>query len=358
MKKKIKIAIVGVGNCASSLVQGIYSKQPLKGILHQKIGLYSFTDIEVVAAFDIDKRKVGKDVSQAIFEKPNNTLIFNKEIPFLNVSVSRSPTMDGFAQHMNEYSEEVRFVESETKPVNVISILNETKPDMLINYLPVGSEQAARFYADCCLKAGVNFVNAMPVFISSTQEYIDKFSKNNLICVGDDIKSQFGATIIHRTLMNLMKERGITIKRTYQLNTGGNTDFLNMLERKRLVSKKISKTSSVQSQLTVPLEESNIHIGPSDYVAWQKDNKVCFLRIEGELFGGAPINFEARLSVEDSPNSAGVMIDVIRAVKLALDNGLTGYLDEVSSFAFKHPKNQKSDAQAIKDFEEFITRDA
>lgn len=357
MVTKIKIAIVGVGNCASSLIQGIYFDSPLNGVLHKEISNYSSNDIEVVAAFDIDIRKVGKDISQAIFAKPNNTLIFNKEIPFLHVPVMRGPTMDGFANHMYEYSEDVRFVESDADSVDVVSVLKETRPDMLINYLPVGSEDAARFYADCCLEAGVSFVNAMPVFISSTQEYIDKFTEKNLICVGDDIKAQFGATIVHRTLINLMKERGVDIKRTYQLNTGGNTDFLNMLERKRLASKKISKTSSVQSQLDVPLNNSNIHVGPSDYVAWQKDNKVCFLRIEGELFGGAPVNFEARLSVEDSPNSAGVMIETIRAVKLALDRGLIGYLDAISSFAFKHPKNQKTDSNAIEDYEVFLKND-
>lgn len=248
MTNKIKIAIVGVGNCASSLIQGINHYKENKnqnGLLNWKIGKYSPSDIEVVAAFDIDSRKVGKDVSEAIFSKPNNTQVFCSNIEQTRVVVYRGPTIDGVAEHMKKYSEDIRFLESEEEPIDVVKVLKETKPDILINYLPVGSENAAKFYADCCIEAGISFINAMPVFICSTKEYIKKFEEKNLVCIGDDIKAQLGATILHRTLVELMERRGVKINHTYQLNTGGNTDFLNMLEKDRLSSKKISKTESV-----------------------------------------------------------------------------------------------------------------
>ncbi len=354
----IKIAIAGIGNCASSLVQGIFlGKQVpdnIKGLLHQKIGGYSVSDIEIVTAFDIDSRKVGKDLSEAIFSHPNNTLVFNKNIPKINVRVDRSPTLDGFSEHMLEYPEEIRFIESPEPAVDVTAILAKTKPDILINYLPVGSQKASEYFANCCLEAGVSFINCIPVFICSTSEYASKFKEQNLVCAGDDVKSQVGATIIHRTLTNLFEKRGVKLNRTYQLNTGGNTDFLNMLERKRLKSKKISKTEAVQSQLETPLDQKDIHVGPSDFVPWQKDNKLCFIRMEGELFGGAPITLDLKLSVEDSPNSAGVIIDVIRCVKLALDRKEFGYLESVSAFAFKHPAKQFSDDKTFRLIEQFI----
>jgi myo-inositol-1-phosphate synthase len=349
MKSEIKIAIAGIGNCASSLIQGIaaYKKdKKITGLIRKKIGKYTPESIKIVAAFDIDKRKVGKDVSDAIFSEPNNTMIFCKKVPITNVRVMRGPTKDGIAKHMKEFPEQIRFIESEEKPVGVVKILKETKPDIFINYLPVGSEKASKYYADCCLEAGVNFINAIPVFICSKDEYINKFEEKGLVCAGDDIKAQLGATITHRTLIELMERRGVKINHTYQLNTGGNTDFLNMIERKRLGSKKISKTESVQSQLKEPLKSEDIHVGPSDFVQWQKDNKICFLRIEGELFGGAPVELELRLSVEDSPNSAGVMIDVIRCMKVAIDNGEKGYLKEISAISFKHPKIQYKDSEA------------
>lgn len=359
MKPEIKIAIAGIGNCASSLIQGIaaYKKdKKITGLIRKKIGKYAPESIKIVAAFDIDKRKVGKDVSDAIFSEPNNTMIFCKKVPKTNVRVMRGPTKDGIAKHMKEFPEQIRFVESEEKPVDVVKILKETKPDIFINYLPVGSEKASKYYAECCLEAEINFINAIPVFICSKTNYITRFEKKGLLCAGDDIKAQMGATITHRTLIELMERRGVKIKHTYQLNTGGNTDFLNMIERQRLKSKKISKTESVQSQLKKPLNWENIHVGPSDYVAWQKDNKVCFLRIEGELFGGAPVNIEARLSVEDSPNSAGIIIDVIRCMKLAIDNKEKGYLEEISAVSFKHPKKQYKDTEANKKLDEWLKK--
>ena len=353
---KIKVAIVGVGNCASSLVQGIYYYKNTKtttGLLYSLIGDYSPSDIEIVAAFDIDVRKVRRDVSEAIFALPNNTKIFYQKVPKLNVKVLRGPTEDGFSENLFDYNESIRFVESKEKPVNVTEVLKKTKPDMLINYLPVGSEKASRYYAECCLKAGVSFINAIPVFIASNKEWASKFSKNNLICVGDDIKSQLGATIIHRSLTDLFEKRGVKLINTYQLNVGGNTDFLNMLDKNRLKSKKISKTEAVQSQLNNPLNNTNIHIGPSDFVPWLKDNKVCFIRMEGRGFGEIPIELDLRLSVEDSPNSAGEIIDVVRLVKLGLDRGYKGYLD-ISTFYFKHPQKQLTDEEAFRLVKNYI----
>lgn len=357
---EIRIAIAGVGNCASSLIQGISfyrivsSNQPVPGLLNNTIGPYRPGDIRVVAAFDIDARKVGLDVADAIFQKPNNTAVFSRPVKKIGVKVLRGPTLDGYPRHFRDYPEEIRFVESKLKAVDMTAVLKKTRPDLLINYLPVGSDEASRFYADCCLAAGVSFVNAVPVFIVSEPAYIKKFEERGLVCAGDDIKSQVGATIVHRVLVNLFRQRGVVLRRTYQLNMGGNTDFLNMLDRERLKQKKISKTEAVQSQLDKPLARRNIHIGPSDFIEWLDDRKICYLVMEGEQFGGVPMTLELKLNVEDSPNSAGVMIDVIRCVKLALDNGRKGYLDEVSAFAFKHPLKQYTDSEAIKKLKQFI----
>lgn len=359
MNKKIKIAIVGIGNCASSLIQGIYfykNKKNIPGLLHDKIGNYKIDDIEIVTAFDIDERKTGKDISEAIFQKPNNTKILFKEIPKTGIKVLRGPTLDGFPKHMEKFPEEDRFKESKEKAVDAAKILKQTKPDLLINYLPVGSKKATKYYVDSCLKANVSFINAIPVFICSEEKYINKFKVKNLVCLGDDIKSQIGATIVHRVLTNLFVKRGVKLNRTYQLNFGGNTDFLNMLDRNRLETKKISKTGAVQSQLKSQLSSKNIHIGPSDYIPWLKDNKICQIRMEGEQFGGNILEIDLKLSVEDSPNSAGVMIDAIRCAKIALDKKISGYLEEISAFAFKHPKTQFTDDESFMRIEEFIQK--
>ncbi|MDY6844555.1 MAG: inositol-3-phosphate synthase, partial [Thermodesulfobacteriota bacterium] len=336
----IKIAIIGVGNCANSLLQGIqYYKnncsEDITGLMHWDIGGYKPWDIEVVAAFDIDERKVGKDISKAIFEKPNCTKVFQSNIPDVGVKVCMGRILDGFADHMKHYNEECTFVlahEREATQEDVVKLLRGKKADMLLNYLPVGSEEATKFYAECALEAGIAFINNIPVFIASNPMWAEKFVKKNIPIIGDDIKSQLGATIIHRTLATLFKNRGVKLKRTYQLNTGGNTDFLNMLDRTRLSSKKESKTEAVQSMLSERLNAEDIHIGPSDYIPWQKDNKVCFMRMEGKLFGDVPMELELRLSVEDSPNSAGVAIDAIRCCKLALDRGKGGVLYSPSAF--------------------------
>ncbi len=351
----IKIAIVGVGNCASSLVQSISAVHSgnIVGLNFEKIGPYSVGDIEIVAAFDVDARKVGKDVSQAIFAEPNNTLKF-ADVEAIGVTVSRGPTLDGVANHMKS---ERAFIESEAKVCDVAQVLKDSDADFCINYLPVGSEEATRCYAEHCLKAGVSFINAIPVFICSKGDFADKCVKNNLVCVGDDIKSQLGATILHRRIVDLMKRRGVFIDRTYQLNVGGNTDFRNMLDRNRLDSKKVSKTQSVTTQLGNPLPSDDVHIGPSDYVPWLKDNKVAYIRVEGRLLGGAPIDIEVRLSVEDSPNSAGIMVDTIRLAKLELDRGKKGYLSVISSWGFKSPKNQPSDDEAYNDILDLITEE-
>ena len=358
---KINIAIAGVGNCTSSLIQGIFyyknvdsNDEIVPGLMHNVLGGYKISDVKPVAAFDIDARKIGKDISQAIFEKPNCTTIFHEKIPNLDVDVQMGPVLDGVAPHMLEFPEDRTFVVSREKPVNVAKVLRDSGADMLINYMPVGSEQASRYYAQACLDAGVAFVNCMPAFIVSDKEWAQKFEKKGLPAVGDDIKAQVGATILHRTLAKLFSDRGVKIERTYQLNTGGNTDFLNMLERSRLKSKKISKTQAVQSILPVKLHPDNIHIGPSDYVHWQKDNKLCFLRLEGKKFGDVPIKLEARLSVEDSPNSAGVAIDAIRCCKLALDRGVSGPLTSISAYTMKHPPEQYPDEHARQMVEEFI----
>ena len=359
---KIKIAIVGVGNCASSLIQGIeyYKNKDDKdaiGLMHWDIGGYKPFDIEVVAAFDIDKRKVGKDVSDAIFEHPNCTIVFCKNIPQTGVNVKMGNVLDGVSEHMKEYDDKYTFVlsnEKEATKEEIIKALKDSKAEVLLNYLPVGSEKAVRFYADCVLEAGVAFINCMPVFIASDPEWRKRFKEKNIPLIAEDIKSQIGATIIHRTLADLFKKRGVKLERTYQLNIGGNTDFLTMLNRDRLLSKKKSKTEAVQSVVAKRLDSENIHIGPSDYVPWQKDNKICYLRMEGKIFGSVPMNLELRLSVEDSPNSAGVVIDAIRCCKLALDRKIGGVLYSPSAYFMKHPPKQFTDDEAFKMVEEFI----
>ena len=359
---KIKIVIAGVGNCASSLVQGLHyykDKNPKDaiGLMHWEIGGYTPGDIEVVAAFDIDRRKVGKDLNEAIFAGPNCTTVFCHDIPSSGVIVEMSRVLDGFANHMREYEDKYTFVAAdETEPdmAKVVEILKETGAQILLNYMPVGSEEATRFYANCALEAGTAFINNIPVFIASNPEWAKRFEEKNIPLIGDDIKSQMGATIVHRLLTDLYKKRGVKLERTYHLNTGGNTDFLNMLDRARLASKKESKTEAVQAVAARRLKNENIHIGPSDYVPWQKDNKVCFIRMEGKLFGDVPMNLELRLSVEDSPNSAGVAIDSIRCAKLALDRGQGGVLIAPSAYFCKHPPRQFTDDEAFHMTESFI----
>ena len=359
----IKIAIVGIGNCASSLLQGIKYYKGKKsadaiGLMHWDIGGYKPYDIEIVAAFDIDKRKVGKDITQAIFELPNCTTVFCRDMPQSGVIVQMGAILDGFSEHMREYEDKYTFIVSDQKEPSkkeCINILKDSGAEILLNYVPVGSENAAKFYAQCALEAGVGFINNIPVFIASNEQWGKKFKNANIPIIGDDVKSQLGATIIHRVLANLFKARGVKLERTYQLNTGGNTDFLNMLSRSRLLSKRESKTESVQSQLLEKrLAKENIHIGPSDWVAWQKDNKIGFIRMEGKLFGDIPMNVELRLSVEDSPNSGGVVIDAIRCCKLALERGKGGILYSPSSYFMKHPPHQYTDDEALRLTEDFI----
>lgn len=362
---KIRVAIAGVGNCASALIQGLHYYTPercsggVNGLMHVDIGGYRPCDIEVVAAFDIDRRKVGADVNRAIFSKPNCTTIFQADLPESGVIVQMGRVLDGFSPHMADFEDERTFVvadERESTQAEIVQTLRSSGAEMLLNYMPVGSDQAAKFYADCALQAGIGFINNMPVFIASNEEYASKFKARNLPLIGDDIKSQLGATIVHRMLTDLARKRGVEICRTYQLNTGGNTDFLNMKNQERLTSKKISKTEAVQSVSAVRLDDDNIHIGPSDYVPWQNDNKVCFIRIEGHLFGDIPADIELRLSVEDSPNSAGVVIDMIRCCKLALLAGEGGILEGPSAYFCKHPPKQYTDDEAFGLVEEFIHR--
>jgi myo-inositol-1-phosphate synthase len=359
---RIKIAIVGVGNCASSLVQGLehYAhKQPddAIGLLHWEIGGYRPQDIEVVAAFDIDVRKVGKDVCEAIFEPPNCTAVFCAELPKSGVRVRMGRRLDGVAEHMADYPERRTFLVADTPEpshAEVVDALEESGAEILVNYLPVGSEQAARFYAEAALEAGVAVVNCIPVFLASDPALSRRFAERGIPILGDDIKAQLGATITHRTLTDLFRKRGVKLERSYQLNTGGNTDFLNMLNRSRLASKKVSKTEAVQSVAATRLEDDNLHVGPSDYVAWQNDNKVCFLRMEGRLFGDVPMHLELRLSVEDSPNSAGISVDAIRCAKLALERGIGGALESPSAYFMKHPPRQWPDDEAYQRMEAFI----
>ena len=351
---EVRIAIVGVGNCASSLVQGLHYYRDadpsgdVPGLMHVELGGYHVRDVRVVAAFDVDGKKVGKDVAEAIWSEPNNTIRF-AEVPPTGVTVSRGRTLDGLGEYYRETIEE-----SEELEADVVQVLREARADVLVSYLPVGSEEAARFYATCALEAGVAFVNCLPVFIASDPPWAKRFADAGIPIVGDDIKSQVGATITHRMLTKLFEDRGAHLDRTYQLNFGGNMDFMNMLERKRLTSKKISKTQSVQSQLDVPLDKEAIHIGPSDHVPWLEDRKWAMIRLEGRNFGDVPLTVELKLEVHDSPNSAGVIIDAVRCAKLALDRGIGGPLIGPSAYFMKSPPVQFSDDAARDMVEAFI----
>jgi myo-inositol-1-phosphate synthase len=356
---EIRLAIAGVGNCASALLQGLdyyRGHDPVEsaGVLHAELGGYRLEDVHPVAAFDVDVRKVGRPLEEAAFALPNCTTVFEEKLSVSGVSVQMGPVLDGVADHMREAPAERAFRVADAPPCDVARVLRESGAEVLVCYLPVGSERGIRHYAEACLEAGVAFVNCVPVFIASDPVWAQRFAERRLPVVGDDIKSQVGATIVHRTLARLLGDRGVKLDRTYQLNTGGNTDFLNMLERARLVSKRLSKTESVQSQLDHRLSDTDIHIGPSDYVAWQRDNKVCFIRMEWRGFGDVPMNLELRLSVEDSPNSAGVAIDAIRCAKLGLERGLGGPLEAVSAFTMKHPPRQMRDSEARTALEAFI----
>ena len=358
----IKIVIVGIGNCASSLIQGIHyyrgkNAEDVIGLMHWEIEGYKPGDIEVVAAYDVDKRKVGKDVHEAVFAEPNCTKAIYPDLPGSGVTVRMGRILDGVADHMRNYDDKFTFVladKPEATKEEVVKVIKESGAEILLNYLPVGSEEATRFYAECALDAGIAFINNIPVFIASDPEWAKRFEEKNIPVIGDDIKSQMGATIVHRVLTDLFKKRGVKLERTYQLNTGGNTDFLNMLSRKRLISKRVSKTEAVQAVTAKRLNDENIHIGPSDHVAWQKDNKICFIRMEGKLFGDVPMNLELRLSVEDSPNSAGVAIDAIRCTKLALNRGQGGVLYAPAAYFCKHPPRQFTDSEAFQMIEQFI----
>ncbi len=358
----INLAIVGVGNCASSLVQGLahYANGGANeqiGLMHWDLGGYRPRDIRVVAAWDVDRRKVGVDVAHAIFAKPNCTAVFCDHVPDAGVPVRMGRVLDGVAEHMAEYGDDRTFLvadAAEPDQAEVVAHLRETRADVLVNYLPVGSQAATEFYAECALEAGVAFVNNIPVFIASDAVWAKRFADAGVPIIGDDIKAQLGATIVHRVLTDLFAKRGVKLDRTYQLNTGGNTDFANMANRSRLKSKKISKTEAVQSVAGHRLDPDDIHIGPSDYVAWQNDNKVCFLRMEGQMFGGVPLNLELRLSVEDSPNSAGVAIDMIRCAKVARDRGIGGVIHPAAAYFCKHPPEQMTDDAAHDALEAWI----
>ena len=363
----IRVAIVGVGNCASSLIQGIhYYAQSMSGgvngtvgLSHPVLGGYCPGDIEVVVAIDIDARKVGRPLHQAVFAPPNNTKVFFDKFRYDKLTVAMGNVLDGVADHMKDYPEHQRFVVCDRPNASagdIKKLLSDSGAEIMMNYLPVGSQLASEFYAECCLATGTSLINCIPVFIVSNPAWAGRFRSAGIPCIGDDVKAQVGATITHRVLARLMQERGVTIDATYQLNTGGNTDFLNMLNHNRLRSKRVSKTEAVQSQLDVPLPADQVHIGPSDFVPWQKDNKVCFLRIEGRGFGGVPLNLELRLSVEDSPNSAGETIDAIRCCKLARDHGLVGPLEAVCACTMKHPPVQYTDYQAWQMLEDFIAK--
>jgi myo-inositol-1-phosphate synthase len=350
----IRVAIVGVGNCASSLVQGVHYYRDAKpdervpGLMHVQFGDYHVRDVEFVAAFDVDGKKVGLDLADAIGASENNTIKIC-DVPPSGVTVQRGHTLDGLGKYYRE-----TITESDAAPVDVVAALREAKVDVLVCYLPVGSEQAAKFYAQCAIDAKVAFVNALPVFIAGTKEWADKFTEAGVPIVGDDIKSQIGATITHRVLAKLFEDRGVTVDRTYQLNVGGNMDFKNMLERDRLESKKISKTQSVTSQLVDKIDPRNVHIGPSDYVAWLDDRKWAFIRLEGRNFGDVPLSLEYKLEVWDSPNSAGIIIDAIRAVKIAKDRGIGGPILSASSYFMKSPPEQYADDVAREQVEKFI----
>jgi len=354
---KIKVAIIGVGNCASSLVQGIHkyveipTDEEIPGVMHNTIGDYRIEDIEIVAAFDIDENKVGKDLSEAIFTAPNNTLKFS-DVPMTGVTVERGMTHDGVGKYVSHLVKK-----SPHSTADISGILKEREVDVVVNYLPVGSEMATKWYVEQVLDARCGLINCIPVFIAKEEFWRNRFEERGIPIVGDDIKSQVGATILHRVLTRLFEDRGATIDDTYQLNFGGNTDFLNMLERERLVSKKISKTGAVTSQMDFDLDPEHVHVGPSDHVPWLKDRKWCYIRMEGKLFGGAPVNLEAKLEVWDSPNSAGVVVDAIRCAKLALDRGEGGAIYGPSAYFMKSPPTQYTDDVARNMVEEFIAGD-
>src|SRR5919199_2012648 len=353
-KHPVRLAIVGVGNCASALVQGVHKYRDAEpdafvpGLMHVNLGGYHVRDLEFVAAFDVDARKVGRDLSEAIFSQPNNTVRF-ADVPSLGVRVSRGVTFDGLGQYLSQVIDE-----APEPAVDVAAVLRQTGAQVLINYLPVGSEQATRFYIEQALAAGCGVVNCIPVFIAKDATWRRRFEEHNLPIIGDDIKSQVGATIVHRVLARLFEDRGVHLERTSQLNVGGNTDFLNMLERSRLESKKISKTTSVTSQVEHELAADDVHVGPSDYVPWLTDRKWAHIRLEGRSFGDVPLNLELKLEVWDSPNSAGVVIDAVRCLRLALDRGLGGALDGPSAYFMKSPPTQYRDDQARQMVEAFI----
>ncbi len=350
----INVAVIGVGNCASSLIQGIYYYEKAKenkfvpGIMHVNLGGYHISDINFVAAFDIDKNKVGKDLSEAIFASPNNTFKF-ADVPTTGVKVERGMTHDGLGKYLSQIIEK-----APGSTADIVEILKETQTDVVVNYLPVGSEEATKWYVEQVLAAGCGFINCIPVFIAREEYWQGRFVEKGLPIIGDDIKSQVGATITHRVLTRLFRDRGVKMERTYQLNFGGNTDFLNMLERERLESKKISKTNAVTSQLDYELDRDDVHVGPSDYVPWLTDRKFCHIKMEGRTFGDVPLNLELKLEVWDSPNSAGVVIDAIRCCKLALERGLQGALTAPSAYFMKSPPTQYTDDEAHRMVEEFI----
>lgn len=351
---KIRVAIIGVGNCASSLVQGVYfykdapEDQFVPGLMHVRLGGYHIGDIEFSAAFDIDQNKVGKDLSEAIFTAPNNTYKFC-DVPYIGVPVSRGMTHDGLGKYLKQI-----ITKAPGSTADVVGILKETQTDVVVNFLPVGSEMATKWYVEQVLDAGCGFINCIPVFIAREDYWQRRFRERGLPIIGDDIKSQVGATITHRVLTSLFRDRGVRLERTYQLNFGGNTDFYNMLERERLESKKISKTNAVTSMLDYELDPANVHVGPSDYVPWLTDRKWCYIRMEGTTFGNVPLNLECKLEVWDSPNSAGVVVDAIRCCKLALDRKLSGTLIGPSAYFMKSPPEQYPDDQAKAMVEAFI----
>jgi myo-inositol-1-phosphate synthase len=361
--KPIKVAVIGVGNCASSLVQGVYfyrQNNSAGGLIHDRIGGYGAGDVEFVLGVDVDARKVGKDIGEAIFAGPNCTAVFHADVPQTGAKVIMGRILDGVAEHMTGMGDRGFIVSdaAEATHESIVAALKASGAEVLLNFLPVGSQEATEFYMEAALEAGVAVVNCMPVFIASTPEWEARFRAKRLPIVGDDIKAQIGATIVHRVLSSLFGARGVTVEKTYQLNTGGNTDFMNMLDRQRLGSKKESKTEAVQAMLAHRLADENIHVGPSDYVPWQKDNKLCFLRLEGAQWGNVPMNLELRLSVEDSPNSAACVMDAIRCCKVALERGEGGALIGPSAYFCKHPPQQFNDDVAAHLVEEYITEPA
>lgn len=355
----IRVAIVGIGNCASSLVQGVsyYTENPhAGGLIHPSIAGYIPSDVQFVLGIDVDERKVGKDIAEAIFAGPNNTKVFQENVPATGAKVIRGRVLDGVAPHMQQGGERGFIVSDapDASQAEIVDALKQSRAEILLNFLPVGSQDATEFYMECALEAGLGVVNCIPVFIASDRKWEDRFRARKLPIVGDDIKAQVGATIVHRTLSSLFAARGVSVERTYQLNTGGNTDFMNMLDRDRISSKKESKTEAVQAALARRLSAEDIQIGPSEYVPWQKDNKLCFLRLEGEQWGGIPVEIELRLSVEDSPNAAACVMDAIRFCRFALDNGESGALTLPSAYYCKHPPQQIDEDTAARLLDEYL----